>query len=212
MKEHLQIFDSKKFLRIMLGGLICYLLSFVITLINIKSWGFFVFLLVPNILIILFFPVGLYYSKVKIWIEINSGLYAVDNCKFRINDIDSYEIVSIGNTQRLNIRLKNRDKISLAIRDSYPDKDKFKSIVEKIINDIYDYNSQTDSQKIFEYDFYKTKNAKIVGVLFIIFDLVMTYLIIFNDSKRVPIYMKYLGVVMINVMIFSYVYGTFRRE
>jgi hypothetical protein len=212
MKEHLQIFDSKKFLKIMLIRLICYLLSFVITLINIKIWGFFIFLIVPTILTILFFPIGLYYSKIKIRIEINAGLYSIGKYKFRINDIDSYESVSTGNTQRLNLRLKNRDKISLAIGDSYPDKDKFNSIVEKIINDIHDYNSQTNSPKIFEYDFYKTEKAKIVGVFFIIFDLVMTYLTIFNDSKRVPTHMKYLGAMMINVLIFSYVYRIFRKK
>ena len=212
MKEQLQIFDTRKFVRIMLVGLICYLISFVITMLNIKTWGFFTFLLLPTGFIILFFPIGLYFAKGIVYIETNSDYYVFDKIRFRLIDILSYDFVSTGSSHRLNIRLKNHQKISLTIRDSSNDKDKFMIIVDRVLNDIEDYNSQNDSNRIIEYDFYNTKNSKILGALVLILDIILTYLTIFNDSQRVPIHMKYFGAIMINIVILTYVYRIFKKK
>jgi hypothetical protein len=212
MKEHIQIFDNRKFLRIMLIGLICYLICFVITLINIQIWGFFIWLIIPTLIIILFFIIGLFKANRLVFIEITQDYYLIDNFKFQLKDILSYDFVSTGKSYRFNFRLKNRTKISLTIRDSYQDKDKYMIMVDKVLADINNFNAQANSDAILEYDFYKTKNAKIVGVIFIIFDILITIMTIFNDSKRVPIQMKYFGALMINLVILSFVYRIFKKK
>lgn len=212
MKEQLQIFDTKKFLRIMLVGIISYLISFVITLLNIKFFGFFVWLIVPTAIIIPFFPIGLYLAKRIIYIEISSNYYEFDKIRFRLIDISSYDFVSTGPSHRFNIRLKDHQKISLIIRDSSNDKDKFMTLVDRVLNDIKDYNSRNDLHKIIEYDFYSTKNSKIVGILFLMFDVILTYFLIFNESQRVPVSMKYFGAIMINIIILTYVYRIFKMR
>jgi hypothetical protein len=212
MKEHLQILDTRKFLRILLVGIIIYLISFVITFINIQTWGFFVWLVVPILFIILFFSIGLYFAKRVADIEISSNFYEFDKIRFQLIDITSYEFVSTVSSHRLNIRLKDHQKISLTIRDSSNDTGKFMTLVERMLNDIEDYNSGNNLHKIIEYDFYNTKNSKIVGVLFIILDAILTYFIIFNDSQRFPILMKYFGAIMFNIVILTYVYRIFKKK
>lgn len=196
----------------MLIGSLCYLLCFVITLINIQNWGFLIWLIIPTVIIISFFSIGIYKANRLVYIEINQDYYIIDNCKFQLKDILSYDFVSTGNSQRFNFRLKNNSKISLTIRDSYRDKDKFMIIIDKVLEDIKNYNIQTKSEAIFEYDFYKSKNAKIVGIVFIFFDILLTFMTVLNDSTRVPIQMKYFGALMINLVILSFVYRIFKKK
>jgi len=212
LKEHLQILDTKKFLKIILIGSICWLTSFVFTFLKIGTWGFYTWLFLPQIIMFSFFLIGIYFSKDTVAIEINSGYYEFGKRKFRLIDIYSYNVGSSGYSHRVSIILKNYQKISLTILNSSHDKDKFLSLVDRILNDIKDYNSNSNSDKILEYDPLKTKGSKIFGVLLIIFDLILTYFTISNYSKSVPIQLKYFGAIIINLLILSFVHRIFKKK
>ena len=132
--------------------------------------------------------------------------------KFRLIDIYSYNFISTVYSHRINIILKNNQKISITILNSNQDKDKFLSLVDRLLNDFKEYNSNSDSDKILKYDPWKTKSSKIVGVILIIIDITLTYFTIADNSNSVSIQFKFFAVIIINLLIASIVYRIFIKK